>query len=84
MIVLDKFRGGRELVHGRELVNHHYDIQPRHYLVVGGKPVTGFCLFLAKITKFAKNIWEPVIENVTILDHLMADTSSKRQKIYIF
>ena len=40
--------------------------------------------FLAKITKFAKNIWEPVIENVIILGHLMADASSKRQKIYIF
>ena len=24
MIVLDKFRGGHELVHGRELVHHHY------------------------------------------------------------
>ena len=24
MIVLDKFRGGRELVPGRELVHHHY------------------------------------------------------------
>ena len=27
MIVLDKFRGGRELVPGRELVHHHYTIQ---------------------------------------------------------
>ena len=26
MIVLDKFRGGRELVPGRELVHHHYII----------------------------------------------------------
>ena len=26
MIVLDKFRGGRELVPGRELVHHHYSI----------------------------------------------------------
>ena len=24
VIVLDKFRGGRELVPGRELVHHHY------------------------------------------------------------
>ena len=24
MIILDKFRGGRELVPGRELVHHHY------------------------------------------------------------
>ena len=26
-IVLDKFRGGRELVPGRELVHHHYIIK---------------------------------------------------------
>ena len=26
VIVLDKFRGGRELVPGRELVHHHYFI----------------------------------------------------------
>ena len=25
MIVLDKFRGGRELVPGRELIHHHYN-----------------------------------------------------------
>ena len=31
-------------------------------------------------TKSAKNIWEPVFEDVIILDFLMADTSSKRQK----
>ena len=43
-----------------------------------------FRSFLTEITKFAKNIWEPVIENVILLGHLMADTSSKRQKIYIF
>ena len=35
-------------------------------------------------TKSAKNIWEPVFEDVIILGFLMADTSSKRQKIYIF
>ena len=27
MIVLDKFRGGRELVPGRELVHHHYSVE---------------------------------------------------------
>ena len=48
------------------------------------KPVWGFSLFWVKITKFKKNIWEPVIENVIILGHLMANTSSKQQKIYIF
>ena len=31
-------------------------------------------------TKSAKNIWEPVIEDVIILGFLMADASSKRQK----
>ena len=32
MIVLDKFRGGRELVPGRELVHHHYDsCSPRQF-----------------------------------------------------
>ena len=50
--------------------------------VVNDKPVCDFCSFLAKITKF--NIWEPVIENVIIVGHLMADTSSKQQKIYLF
>ena len=45
--------------------------------VVNDKPVCGFRSFLAKITKFTKNIWELVIENVIILGHLMADTSSK-------
>ena len=29
MIVLDKFRGGRELVPGRELVHHHYSTLDR-------------------------------------------------------
>ena len=33
--------------------------------------------------KFAKNIWELVIQNVIVLGHVMADTSSKRQKTYI-
>ena len=48
---------------------------------VNNKP---FRLFLAKITKFAKNIWEPVIDNIIILGHLMVNTSLKRQKVYIF
>ena len=39
---------------------------------------------LVEKTKSAKNIWEPVFEDVIILGFLMADTSSKRQKIYIF
>ena len=43
-----------------------------------------FHFVLVEKTKSAKNIWEPVIENVIILGFLMADTSSKRQKIYIF
>ena len=43
-----------------------------------------FRSFLVKITKFAKNIGEPVIENVIILGHLMANTSSKRQKYTYF
>ena len=42
-----------------------------------------FHSFVTKITKFAQNIWEPVIENVLILGFLMADTPSNRQKIYI-
>ena len=39
---------------------------------------------LVEKTKSAKNIWEPVFEDVIILGFLMADTSSKRQNIYIF
>ena len=30
MVVLDKFRGGRELVPGRELVHHHYNTNQNH------------------------------------------------------
>ena len=41
MFVLDKFRGGRELVPGRELVHHHYSnvekkMYCRHCLSVYG------------------------------------------------
>ena len=43
-----------------------------------------FRFVLVEKTKSAKNIWEPVFENVIILGFLVADTSSKRQKIYIF
>ena len=43
-----------------------------------------FHFVLVEKTKSAKNIWEPVFENVIILGFLMADTSSKRQKVYIF
>ena len=43
-----------------------------------------FRFVLVEKTKSAKNIWEPVIEEVIILGFLMADTSSKRPKIYIF
>ena len=43
-----------------------------------------FRFVLVKKTKSAKNIWEPVIEEVIILGFLMADTSAKRPKIYIF
>ena len=39
---------------------------------------------LVEKTKSAKNIWEPVFEDVIILGFLMANTSSKRQNIYIF
>ena len=39
-----------------------------------------FRFVLVEKTKSAKNIWEPVFENVIILGFLMADTSSKRQK----
>ena len=34
-----------------------------------------YCFVIVEKTKFAKNIWEPVIENVIILGSLMADTS---------
>ena len=43
-----------------------------------------FCFVLVEKPKSAKNIWELVFENVIILCFLMADTSSKRQKINIF
>ena len=39
---------------------------------------------LVEKTKSAKNIWEPVFEDVIIFGFLMADTSSKQHKIYIF
>ena len=39
-----------------------------------------FRSFLAYISKFTKSIWEPVIQNFIILGHLMANTSSRRQK----
>ena len=45
---------------------------------------TEYRFVLVEKTKSAKNIWELVFENVIILGFLMADTSSKRQKIYIF
>ena len=54
------------------------------YSVVNDKPVCGFCSFLPKIAKLAKNIWEPVIENVIILGHLIADTSSKNKRYAYF
>ena len=50
---------------------------------VNDKPVCSFSFVLVQITKFAKNIWAPVIENVIILGHLMANILS-RQRIYIF
>ena len=50
----------------------------------GSSPIHKQASLAGRLMKFTKNIWEPVIENVIILDHLMADTSSKRQKIYIF
>ena len=42
-----------------------------------------YCFVLGEKTKSAKNIWEPVFEDVISLGFLMADTSSKRHKIYI-
>ena len=53
--------------------------------VGNGFPVCGISFrFGRKKTKSAKNIWKPVFEDVIILGFLMADTSLKRQKIYIF
>ena len=52
--------------------------------VVNGFPVCGISFRFGEKKKSAKNIWEPVIEEVIILGFLMADTSSKRPKIYIF
>ena len=52
--------------------------------VVNGFPVCVFCFVLVEKTKSAKNIWEPVFESIIILGFLMADTSSKEQKMYIF
>ena len=52
--------------------------------VVNGFPVSGICFVFVEKTKSAKNIWELVIEDVIILGFLLAYTSSKRQKIYIF
>ena len=43
-----------------------------------------FRFVLVEKTKSAKNIWEPIFENVIILGFIMADTSSKRQNVYIF
>ena len=42
------------------------------------------CFVLVEKTKSAKNIWEPVFEDFIISGFLMADTLSKREKIYIF
>ena len=42
---------------------------------VNDKPV--FHSLLVEITKYLKNIWQPVIENVIILGFVMVDTSSK-------
>ena len=39
---------------------------------------------LVEKTKSKKNIWEPVFEDVIILGFLMADSSSKQQKVYIY
>ena len=47
--------------------------------VVNGFPV--FRFVLVEKTKSANNIRELVIENIIILGFLMANTSSKRQKI---
>ena len=44
---------------------------------LNNKPVSDLLLLLVKITKSARNIWEPVIESVIILGFIMADTSSK-------
>ena len=43
-----------------------------------------YCFTVVEATKSAKNIWEPVIENVIIVGFLMADNSSKRQKYTYF
>ena len=43
-----------------------------------------FLSFLGKNNEIHKEYFGTVIENIIILDHLMAVTSSKRQKIYIF
>ena len=65
----------------------NYDASPQMYIngsVVNSLPVCGIWFrFGKKKTTSVKNIWEPVFEDI-ILGFLMADTSSKRQKIYGF
>ena len=39
-----------------------------------------FCFVVVETMKSAKNIWEPVIENIIILGILMADTSLNNKK----
>ena len=62
-------------------MTHSLTHRQTHVSVVKDKLVCSFFnSFLTKIAKFTKDIWEPVIENIIILGHLMADTSSKGQK----
>ena len=48
------------------------------------KPVTDFLFVFGINNEIRKEYLGPVIENINILGFLMADTSSKRQKIYIY
>ena len=45
---------------------------------VNGKPAYCISYILEEMTKFAKNIYVPVIENVIVLGFLLVNTSSKQ------
>ena len=57
MLVFDKFRGGRELVPGRELVHHHYILKDtrRHYVALFIKYVSNLIYVKIQSLKLHSN-----------------------------
>ena len=73
---MDKFRTRNKKIQTMLLINKHLSSQRLVLLTIFWYAV--FRFVLVEKTKSAKNIWEPVFENVIILGFLMADTSNDK------